>query len=929
MKRKYMKEQGGALIFALIIIGLLLILTVIFITTSIQAKRSSVNAANMTIARTLAKSTVTRVLGMLEAYDGGNLHSASPAKITDMLENLSTKDIFIWNSILHKKISWELVRSHDLNNNRILGRVAYVVSPGSGIDPAACVAPGQNEGIYPEKRIGASMTDINLRSLDPSLIDRELGLKLSYNDVPGGRLPIAKKLPGLWHNFATLASRVAPINADQKTRMKQYFLIDPPQDRELFWLDINNDKITNPDSELFNRFNLHKSQRDWDNMTLNSLLSAAELQHAENPNAGGVPWLKYLGKLWNGEKFIDDESVKGTFRDIATRRLQIVANLKDYCDSDTEPSSDVVPSDWDNIQKSGPTYTGNERVPILNEIGCYIKITPKKDDHNVWVTTSGSMAAELINLYGVSFNKTTNVIIYGTYQFSIQFKQQQDKNWQSITQNGQFTQKINLANDRLAWSADDATAIYNPTGADNKQAEITIAANGYKMSWSDGAGKFIPQNQTKFKIDPQKGYSSIRLSDAKLTIARAVLQYDGKNVDLMLADRTPPLNDAGLVFNWQRLLISEQQPKSWETAYMVACAVTIDPRQNLNPGDWLTKASTISGVDNSKGTPENINKIYRQAGGSVAMPNCVGYWSQTDKARLSPYGSYSANPGSVDYEKNIYNPVNISTNMIRNASIKSPWELGFIHRGAAWQTINLAKFDEAHAISYRDGSTVGKYRNGDGNILDQIKMNANLTNPKKINIRVYNRRIFTALFDRIKVNTSHDDLAGTISGDDIRNIPIVSGALNAFIPNLTTRASIINAGMIKDIDEIYCGLLSSGVVGYQDNNAAQEEVIGKIINLIEAGEKTEYFKLLVIAQAIEDNGGINGQGIKITKYFKDGSSYEFNAKVGQFDVTVKNVDGENDTVYADNILAEQKISVLVHRNPTTGKCSIISMDFVK
>lgn len=924
-----MKEQGGALIFTLIIIGLLLILTIIFITTSIQAKRSSRNAANVTVASTLAKSTVTRVLGMLEAYDGDNLHSASPAKITDMLDHLSTKDIFIWNSLLHKNISWELVKSHDQTSNRILGRVAYIISPGSGIDPAACVAPGQDEGIYPEKRLGASMTDINLRSLDTLLIDRKLGLKLSYNDVQGGCLPIAKKLPGLWHNFATLASRVDPITANQKTRMKQYFIIDPPRDRELFWLDKNNDNITDADTELFNRFNLYKSQRAWDNITLSTILSEAKLNHTKLPNTGGLPWLKYFGKSWNGKKFIGDELLKGTFPNIATRRLQIAANLKDYCDSDSKPSSDIAPKDWSDIEKPGPAYTGNERSPILNEIGGYINIVPKKDTHNIWICTSGVIAPELINLYGVSFNKTTKVTVWGMYKFAIKFKQQRDKKWQTITRKGFFEQKIDLSNNRLEWSAGKATATYDPIGVGNKQDEISIAANGYKMSWTDGATNFIPYSETKFKINPHNGRVSIKIADAKVTFARIVLQYDGKNVDLMLADRTPPFNDAGLIFNWQDLLITEQDHKSWNSASMVACAVAIDPRQNLNIGDWLTKTSTLSTAIKPKAGQNSIRTAYRKSGGSIAMPNCVGNWKRSDKARLNPYGSYIANPGSIDYEENTYNPVNVSTNMIRNASIKSPWEIGFIHRGAAWQTINLSQFDAAHAVNYYNGLTIGKYRNGDGNILDQIKMNANLSNPHKVNIRVYNRRIFVALLDRIKLNSSHDDLAGTITGDYISNIPVVSGAINSFIPKLTTRASIINAGMIKDPDGILHGTLSSGVVGYQNNDAAKEEVIGKFINLIEAGKKTEYFKLLVIAQAIEDIGGINNNSLKITKYFKDESSYEFNAKLGQFDVKTKKIDGENDTVYADNILAEQKISVLVHRNPATGKCSIISINFVK
>ncbi|MCF6176985.1 MAG: hypothetical protein L3J71_14590 [Victivallaceae bacterium] len=939
--------KSVALIVALVIIGLLLISAVSFVANSILDKRALLNAANSAVARSLARSTVTRVLSMLEEYDVGNLHSTSPDKLVDMIDRLNTKDFFIWDSTLYGNLTWELVKSQDQNDNRIIGRVAYVVSPGSGIDPAACVAPGQNEGLYPEKRLGASMADINLRSLGPLLIDQTLGLKLSYSDVAGGKLPITAILPGAWVDYDTLFARVAPVGAAQVNLMKNCFIIDPPKDRELFWLDKDNNPINSEATELFNRFNLNKSQVAWNNMSLATLLSDAKLHDDKSPNAGGLPWLAYFGKYWDGKTFVDDESQKGTFPNVATRRLQIAANLKDYCDNDADakgvipsvpvPTTDVDPAEWNNINKNGPTYTGNERLPILNEISGYIKVVPKKHAHEMWVCTDGAISAEIINLYGVPFTKETKVTVYGTYQFSIQFKQQKDKVWQSSSQKGSFKKVIDLSDTNISWTADNATAIYDTVGNGKKKDEITISANGYKMSWADASVDFLDYNETKFKMDPGNGFSSVKIYDAKMTIARAVLEYGGKNIDLMIFDRTPPFNNGGLTVNWKDVLMEEHLENSWGPSYMFACAVAIDPRQNLNLGDWLATAPVIIGSPGHATQKQDIAVAYAESGGSAAMPNCVGKWHIAEKNRLNPYGSYLADPGSVDYESygdtdsdgydnGIYNPANISTNLVRNAPIKSPWEIGFIHRGAAWQTINLSKFDTKHAVSYYDGFTVGKYTTGDGNILDQIKMNRDLSNPKKINVRVYNERVFTALFDRIKLNSSRYDLAGTVSGSNLSNIPVAVSALNSFIPSLTTRASIINAGLNEAVGSPCT--LSSGVLGYQKNDAAREEIIGKIVNLVEAGKKTEYFKLLVLAQAINDVGGSNGNSIKLTKLFKDKSRYLFDAKLGQFDVAVKTVDGEDDTIYADEIVAEQKISVLVHRNQVTGKCSVISIKFV-
>jgi hypothetical protein len=937
---KKVKGKGISLIFVLMSIGLMLILAISFIANSIFNQRALRDAANSTIVRSLASSTITRVLSMLEIYDDGNLHSASPANLTDMIERLDTENIYDWNS--DSKATWELVKGQGKNDNRIIGRVAYLLSSGSGIDPAACVAPGKNEGLYPEKRLGAKMSDINLRSLNlpednQLLIDKSIALKLSYNDVAGGRL--STPAIGSWVDYDTLFSQIAPLNSAQKKMMKACFLIDPPQDQELFWLDKNRDHVINEASELFNRFNLNRSLRAWNELKISTLLSEAKVYNAPQPNSGGLPWLAYLGKVWNGKIFVDDQKQRGSFPNVATRRLQIAANLKDYCDNDTDaagvphdiPTTNIAPINWSDITKLGPTYTGNERLPMLNEVSGYIKLVPKKHNNNILVRTEGAVAAEIINLYGIPFTKLTKVTVYGSYKFSIQFKQKKAKSWQVKFRQGTFSKTIDLSDSKVKWSADNATTDYDSLRA----GKIKISANGYKMSWANAAVDFIDSCELKFNIIPNKGGALVRIGEAQMTISRAVLEYDGNNVDIAIWDRTKPLNDGGFIAKWKNILMTEQVDNSWVPHYLFACAVAIDPRQNLNPGDWLTSTPVVIGSFGSAVKRADVTVAYRQSGGSEALPNCVGKWSTADKVKLSPYSSYLAVPGSGDFEKDTYNPVNISTNLIRNAPMQSPWEIGFIHRGAAWQTINLSKFDVKHAVNYKDGTTVGQYGVGDGNILDQIKMNNALANPKKVNLRIYNQRVFSALFDRIKLNCSRHDLAGVTSGKAISslptaegNVPVVVGALRSFIPHLTTRASVINAGMTNGNDNVSHGILSSGVLGYQRNDAAKEEIIGKIINLVEAGKKTEYFKLLILAQAINDIGGSNGKSIKIVKRFKDSSRYVFEAKIGQFDIAVKTVEGENDIIYADEITAEQKIAVLVHRNQLTGKCSIISIEYI-
>ncbi|MCF6177303.1 MAG: hypothetical protein L3J71_16225 [Victivallaceae bacterium] len=1211
-------EKGIALIFSLVIVGLLLVMALSFVASSIFDQRASLNAANEIVARGLAQSAVTRVLAMMEAYDNVNSYSYTYDGRKDFLSRLSTDGVFTYNP--SSPVTWELIKSRDKDDDRILGRVAYVaIQDGAMLDPAACVEAGKDEGLFLEKRIGVSMSEINLRSLDADVIDEDLGRRMGYLDA-GGVLALV----GSWLDFTTFYNRLGTITAAQKAILDNCLIIDPPEDPEVFALDVDGNKVIDENSEIFNRFNLNKAQAKWDNMVVSDLLQEAAVAGSATPNAGGLPWLKYFGKTWDSGNFVDDESLRATFASVAARRSQIAANLIDYSDIDNVPSTDY-PSDakrdyWSWRSKRPPMYTGNEKTPYINEIGAYLKIKVEKngcnescgrhmqnrhryrnrknnDEHSnsdsnssdsdsdsnssdsnssdskssdskssdsnssdsnssdsnssdsnssdssdsnssdsnssdsgssdsngkcnksgkhsncnatsIDVYASASVAGELINLYKEKFDKATDLVIFGRYKFTVMVREEGESAWREFDAVGRFKKSIDMSNNIVPWTGDNSTVVYN-SGDGN--GSFSISSAGYKMSWADGSADILEDDDKviNFNLTAHAGVE-VKVVDVEINIARATLQYNGSNVDVVAFNTVAEnglYDKGGLVFSTDILYemsdmdivtvsggsghsnnghgnnvdgVDSSNPgnsKEGEDSdpnvddeikggsvadgsgnqnqyqyqhrycyrarnggnvkvtgvtgeyYLFGSASVRDARQNLNLADWIADSVVIdetgeawtmydrgkrnryrhcnrnrnhngygsdnedSGSSDSKSSDSNssdsnssdsnssdsnssdsnssdsnssdsnssdsnssdsnssdsnssdsnssgsmhhgcnngsssgsntamtfsFDDNYYLAGGSVAAPNCTGDFIDIARAALSPFGTYQVLPGDVDYEKNVYNPVDISTNKIRNGAIQSPWELGFIHRAAAWQTINLKKFDSNHARSYKIGGAVGKYAVGDANILDQIKMSDAVASPKKVDLKAFNRRVFNALLDRIKVNCADTDMAGTNSGTEIGNVNVAVAAIQAYNDQLITRASVVNAVAENRL------VFSDGTLGYQTNDAAQEEVIGKFINLTSSGRKAEYFTLLVLAQAIKDVGAPGGEIVKIKKRFSDNSVYEFDALLGSLDMAGKT--GKNgivEYVYADQITAEYKIKLLINRVSTTGKCRVVDV----
>jgi Tfp pilus assembly protein PilX len=136
-------EKGIALLFTLGMLTVLLVLALGFATTSITQRRSAATNTQGTVARLLAESTLERVMGSLQFYDDARLPCSYSDDVThplappenrgqhDWLYKLQTAETvqspLVWKNE-YSDISWEYITVNDGVNNRIIGRVAYVIT---------------------------------------------------------------------------------------------------------------------------------------------------------------------------------------------------------------------------------------------------------------------------------------------------------------------------------------------------------------------------------------------------------------------------------------------------------------------------------------------------------------------------------------------------------------------------------------------------------------------------------------------------------------------------------------------------------------------------------------------------------------------------------------------------------------------------------
>lgn len=924
-------QKGVALLFALGILGLLLVMALGFATNSIFDQLIASNNGNSSAARTIAQSGLERVRNILQNYaekmrdiaapynfrtDGfyGYSHSEDASVFntntnnsyakSDKLQDFFSSYLFpasAWSNNMTDYINWIYFSA----DGRINGRMAYIILNRADLDPARLVRSGVDESyasfVEPQEvRIGADANEINLRTLDPAITQP---VALNFNDTADGGLFNGNS----WLDMPFLFDQFGLADATMQKKFTRWFICNSQKSAEAYWIDKDGDgKIVS--NELLHRFNLARTDwatintktRIYNLLLLDALYSGApNIDIFVNPNAAdpinvasgdlwtdetfdgkGIPWLALFGYKTDGTL---DATLGATFPGgVVTRRNQIVANLVDYCQPVTVSATSDSPADW---LTTPPTYTGNKKTPYINEFGgevqLHTEIVLNAPKYDIAVNLNFYLYSEIINIYAANWVTPLRLNVKGS-----------------------FTYDYNIGN---------LGAVVNQTQAINVDINAFNWSNGY------GTDKRLINSITINKNGVPPGQEHATVSNVRFKIDSAVLYVPGASnifYDYANVDKTATL--AMLENNYTTVTVAGtgDDQTSWFSIE------TEDPRQNLNTTDWIV--NTAPAVNN--GT--NLFYVWTAVDNAGVLCGAVN-------TNSNPAVRHGLAPATTDAET-ATDPANgsLSTAYIRELPMVSPWELGFIHRGEKWQTLNLHKYDDTKATKaitvgankYPPGG--GAYDLGDANILDQIKMN-NSSKNYKIDLNnefqdpVLGNRymVLYSLFKNIKSGSTMDLVNGITGGTAIADPLDINNIVSTGIIGRASTGTNIYKTRAHVVNDIASG---PPITNYL-TKALKDEILGKMINLVDFDS---YFTVILVAQTIRDVGG-SGSSIPINKKLPGDATFStVNAELGKFDLKVVTAPPPDKYYYADEITSTLKVQAVVHKK-IDGTCEILSIKYIQ
>lgn len=252
---------------------------------------------------------------------------------------------------------------------------------------------------------------------------------------------------------------------------------------------------------------------------------------------------------------------------------------------------------------------------------------------------------------------------------------------------------------------------------------------------------------------------------------------------------------------------------------MERSAGTNDPRCNTLASQWTWSGAFAgsSGGGHASGTPDGQN-------------------------------DQTTSPSVSDAETLVggrYDPINTSTAFVRNGAILSFWELGAIHRGEPWRTLNLHSADLSQ--------TVGSYEYGDWQLLNQVRLltGAITATRGQVNVWDVGEYVWKPLLQGVRYGSSYADPAS--SGTALTNNAQLSAAAAAIYAGRPAwaadmphgRGALVAYGMLSD------GSLAP-LLPSQGTDALREEIIGKLVGLF--NDRISYYTILVCALAVNEVG---------------------------------------------------------------------------
>ncbi len=695
----------------------------------------------------------------------------------------------------------------------------------------------------------------------------------------------------------------------------------------------------------------------------------------------GLPFLRRIGS----------DTEKGGFDTVANLRKQIAANLNDYCDDDSIPTSDKPADTWitdDVLTSNPPKYTGNEATPYINEIGFGFLIKNPKFNQGEKYTFSAeaqseawvelikvyrNMIPDKIDKYGFAGKITDlELVLKVTIDGKATF-------FEKVNEGGQEVEKAFLENKEFDDVSVESTGGVFASNAAPFELSIKkgdFSGNGpywlkniplpttvsLNADFTDGIKEkagygSVLDGKVISKIEVELSKIKIEISKVKFNLGNLVLYDDSGSskigVDFVTVEKAGSPREVA-----PGITLCDGGKDEFNEAFAPNNAIiafaggmeAIDPRQNLNARSVQDKMNDWRNVDKPsfayvpvKGKAQHYFPVdtwkwddpsTRVTGGSVndsSKPNAPMY---ADGKFIEASDKDKETAEDPAWQGDAANQ-HISTAVIRNAPMRSPWELGFIHRGIPFQTINLkgaGTIDESSDLAEDahnpdnfkewDAAKGTLYKNGDAGILDQIKMTSYNKSFGKVDleslavtapwwgksgsdptVEKMNVAVFKSLFNKIRRQQAYEFLEESVEDN---KVSVDAGTLTGTPYTIPADLAVPSAVTSVLRSKILKTDAAKWVLTTDTTDAAAEELIGKTFNLIEGRSFStpNVFRILIVAQSIRDlEGPLSRWDLSITPNRLVSKSTD--AAFGVFDV-------ENG-LYYDEIMGECRMLVTVEK----------------
>ena len=846
------REHGIALLFTLCILSMALITAMIFSSNASTGRKVASAYVDTSAARILADGVVNRaILALMQSehasYVCSNYKTNPPNGnaadyASDWIWKLEKTGLYSFNDgpIRFNRSSyynvddtrcpsWEYVYNKNVygdpnaTTERIFGRFAYVaIGQNDQLNPNALGKRDNVDNALFQKRLGRW-------TCEPQFIFRSTRNNWDYRSVispdiirdkytaPDGWTDIDVFINDLLGSGGGGSSAGSSSDKQLKMMADQYFNVSGQGEYNKFRADgeaiSDLTKYGLANGESY-RFPLIRN--DWDSISVGAVKNA-------------IPW---FGNA-SGQANVD----------------QTVANLINYNASINRPPV----TDNDNWISGEPRYTGNKRTPYINEV-------------HADVSVGGNLGIRMAERYTVGDPPVTKWRVWYTdctYSHEITINVETVNMYPTTGgSDGTLAVRNPLLIGEISydyWNANgDGNGFWTPQtvrfDANTQWTEVTSSGSdaGYKvytfMLDNSSIGSMTTPKRDNY--DRPIGheadfYEHVRVRNVRLSLDRVVLQdASGRNADLALMPQALQGGRTFLTGNGEQVAGAGDFSRHFYFGTQAN-----DPRQNLNRNDWSTPLFS-----------ERETEVSQSLGG---MNSAISLGSYHDnEKRTDP--AYAGNDS-------------ISTAYIRHGQMLSLWELGAIHRGAPWQTINLK-------CAPARGNRMEAYQNGDGHLLDQVALTTSTDRANDWILGMINLNCvasfggssapfaFKSLFTNFPVYRTYAAMnsgsaaGGVITGESVDSDKNGDNDADAYAKDLSEAVTYaISQGNLPRRTAVFPTAYSPTGSGQMDkiikrggaNDAEAEEIFCRVVNLLKWNKQPlKRATILVLAQTIKDVGGV-------------------------------------------------------------------------